>query len=329
MSKSSNQKLKLLYLQKILLEKTDEDHEITVAEIIHALSQYGIAAERKSIYDDLEALRHYGMDIIRNKTKVTGYAVASRPFELAELKLLVDAVQCSRFITRKKSGELIRKIENLTSVHQAKSLHRQVYVTERVKAMNESIYYNVDRIHLAIAENRQISFLYFEYNLNKEKVNRKSGERYRVSPNGLLWDDENYYLVAYNEKYHDFTNYRVDRMTDLEVEDESSVNLPEDVSFDAAAYAKKVFNMFGGEETTVTLRFDEDLVNTVIDRYGKEVVLQKCGNGQFTIRVKVVVSATFFAWLAMFGDKVRILSPQKMVDRYVDTIGKILSQYEI
>ena len=220
MAKSSNQKLKLLYLLKMLEEKTDEENTMTINDMIVELERYGIKAERKSIYADLEALRHYGLDITSRKSKTTDYFVASRLFELPELKLLVDAVQCSKFVTHKKSNELIKKIESLASNKQAQSLHRQVYVTNRVKTINESIYYNVDRLHAAIAENRQVSFKYFDYDVKKEKVFRKNGDKYTVSPYGLSWDDENYYLITFSTKYNGFTHYRVDRMIDIDLLDE-------------------------------------------------------------------------------------------------------------
>ena len=246
MGKSSNQKLKLLYLLKMLNEKTDEDNTMTINDMIAELDRYGITAERKSIYDDLEALRHYGLDIASRKSKTTDYFVASRLFELPELKLLVDAVQCSKFVTHKKSNELIKKIESLASYRQAQSLQRQVYVSNRVKTINESIYYNVDRLHAAIAENKKVSFKYFDYDIKKEKAFRKNGDKYSVSPYALSWDDENYYLITFSTKYNDFTHYRVDRMTDIDLIDEERDLLPDREHFDIAEYTKKVFNMFGG-----------------------------------------------------------------------------------
>jgi predicted DNA-binding transcriptional regulator YafY len=219
---------------KMLLEKTDEENTMTISDMIVELERYGITAERKSIYDDIEALRHYGIDIATRKSKTTDYFVASRVFELPELKLLVDAVQCSKFVTYKKSNELIKKIESLASSRQAMSLHRQVYVANRVKAINENIYYNVDRLHVAIAENKQVSFKYFDYDIKKEKKYRKNGDLYFVSPYALSWDDENYYLITFSEKYNDFTHYRVDRMTNIEIVDQPRVILPDDEYFNIA-----------------------------------------------------------------------------------------------
>ncbi len=328
MAKSSNQKLKILYLMKMLLEKTDEENTMTINDMIAELERYGINAERKSIYDDIEALRYYGIDIATRKSKTTDYFVASRVFELPELKLLVDAVQCSKFITYKKSNELIKKIESLASSHQAALLHRQVYVANRVKAINENIYYNVDRLHVAIAENKQVSFKYYDYDIKKEKKYRKNGELYFVSPYALSWDDENYYLITFSEKYNDFTHYRVDRMTNIEIVDQPRTILPDNEQFNIAEYSKKVFNMFGGEEETVKLKFDNSLVNAVIDRFGKDVMLDKVDENSFSVRINVAISSTFFAWLTQFGNKVKILSPESVIEKYQNSIQEILEQYK-
>ena len=328
MARRPNQKLKTLYLLKILLENTDEENGMTVRDMIAELGKYGIPAERKSIYSDIEALRFFGVDIITKRTRTTEYFVASRFFEMAELKLLVDAVQCSKFITHKKSEELIRKISSFTSKHQSKLLQRQVYVADRVKTMNERIYYNVDRIYLAIAQNKQISFRYFKYTVDKKKKFRKDGERYITSPYALSWDNENYYLITFSEKYQDFTHYRVDKMSDIEITKHPRVKLPDDKEFNIAEYSKKVFHMFGGEEETVILKFDSSLVNVVVDRFGKEVFLKKVDEDSFIMRSKVVVSPTFFSWVFQFGDKVKILCPEKVAANYSQHLTETLNLYK-
>jgi len=327
MAKSSNQKLKLLYLLKMLNEKTDENNTMTINDMIAELERYGITAERKSIYDDLEALRHYGLDITMQKTKTTDYYVASRVFELPELKLLVDAVQCSKFVTHKKSNELIKKIESLASRKQAQSLQRQVFVTNRVKTINESIYYNIDSLHLAIAQNKKVTFKYFDYDIRKEKVFRKNGGKYTVSPYGLSWDDENYYLITFSTKYDGFTHYRVDRMTNIDLIEEERDPLPDKKQFDIAEYTKKVFNMFNGDEVMVNLQLDNSLVNAVVDRFGKDIQIGKVDDDNFNIWIKVAVSSTFFAWISQFGNKVKILSPQNVREQYKQILKDILSMY--
>ena len=332
MAKSSNQKLKMLYLMKIFLETTDEENTITLNEMIAELERYGITAERKSIYDDIEALRQYGIDIATRKTKTTDYFVVNRLFELPELKLLVDIVQSSKFITHKKSNDLIKKIESLTSIHQARKLQREVYVANRVKAMNERIYFNVDTLHTAISENCQISFKYFEYNIEKKKQFRNSGQAYIVSPYALSWVDENYYLISHYPKNPELTHFRVDRIMEIKLLKEPRRTLSDitgEKSLDIAEYSKKVFNMFGGEEETVKLQFDNCLVNVVIDRFGKDVSLVKVDENNFNVRVNVAVSSTFLAWVFQFGNKVKILSPDGVVEEYRDMLQSNLENHII
>lgn len=325
MAKNRNQKLKLLYLLKILTEKTDENHPISMPNIIAELDRYGISAERKSLYDDLEALEIYGADICSVKGKNSGYFLASRDFELPELKLLVDSVQASKFITKKKSMELISKLEKLASTHEASHLRRQVFVTNRVKAVNEAIYYVVDRIYDAISQNKKISFRYFEWTVDKEKRYRKDGERYIETPITLSWDDENYYLITYKEKYKGFTHYRVDKMTDLEILGEVR-EMPEE-SFDPADYAKKVFGMFGGEETAVEVKFKNSLAGVVIDRFGDEVFMRKLDSEWFVARFKVAISPQFFSWIMSFGNRAEILAPYDVRQKMCELLKELTDMY--
>ncbi len=317
--KSSNQKLKLLYLAQILLEKTDEDHTLTVPQMIAELNKQGISAERKSIYDDLENLKLFGLDICSRKSKTHDYFIGSRDFELPELKLLVDSVQSSKFITHKKSMELISKIEKLTSRENAKKLHRQVVVTNRVKTYNEQIYYNVDRIYDAIASDSQITFKYFNLNTNKEKEYRKNGEKYTESPISLTWDDENYYLITYKEKYGHFTHYRVDKMDSITITDVKRVMPPKE--FDLSAYAKSVFSMFGGEETRVSIEFENPLVGVVFDKFGTDIPIIKSDETHFICHVNVAVSPQFLGWIMSFGNRAKLISP----DSVISDLKKLLS----
>lgn len=323
--KQSQQKLKLMYLAKILMEQTDEEHTITVPEMISELSKHGISAERKSIYDDLEYLQLYGIDICTNKTRTTNYYVASRDFELPELKLLVDSVQSSKFITHKKSLELISKIEKLTSRENAKKLRRQVFIANRVKTFNEQIYYNVDKIHEAITSNKQITFKYFNYDVNKKKVYRRDGESYTESPVSLTWDDENYYLITYKEKYDNFTHYRVDKMEKIEISDEVRV-LPEK-EFDISDYTKTMFQMFGGDETDVSIEFENELVGVVLDRFGLDIPVVKSDEGHFICHVRVAVSQQFLSWVAGFGTQAKIISPDSVAKDMRKLVCDIAGMY--
>ncbi len=324
MSKLPNQKLKLLYLLKILMEKTDTEHTLTVPEMIKELKIYNINAERKSIYDDIESLKAFGIDILCKKSKTYNYYVASRTFQLAELKLLADAVASSKFITEKKSKQLIKKIGSLTSSHEAKQLTRQIYVAGRVKTMNEKIYYNVDIIHQAISNNKQISFKYFEYTLDKQKRYRNDGNKYIASPYALTWDDENYYMISYYEKYESITHFRVDKMADIEILELESRN--EEINI--AEYTKKVFSMFVGEEETVRIQFENSLLGVVIDRFGKDTVTYKVDDYSFMAILTVELSPPFWGWIFQFGNKVKIVSPENVRDMFVGHIDEVKETYD-
>ncbi len=329
MAKGNNQKLKILYLMKILLEHTDETHSITMPQIISALESYGISAERKSIYSDIENLCLYGMDIIgEKKDKTFAYHVGSRQFELAELKLLVDSVQSAKFITVKKSQSLIKKIESFVSRYEAMQLQRQVFVAERTKTINESIYYNVDIIHSAINSDSQITFQYYQWDVNKEMVLRRNGELYRVSPWALSWDDENYYMVAYDSEAEKIKHFRVDKMLRINICDEKRDGKWVFDEFDMAVYAKKMFGMFGGEEERVKLRCRNEFAGVFIDRFGKDVMMMKDGDGHFTVSVDVALSGQFFGWVISLGDGVKIIEPQSVVERVRGEIERIMRQYE-
>ncbi|MBQ8831843.1 MAG: WYL domain-containing protein [Oscillospiraceae bacterium] len=312
MAKSANQKMKLLYLMRILLEKTDETHSISVPEMISELAHYDISAERKSIYDDIEALRLFGLDIVQTKSRTTGYYVASREFELPELKLLVDSVQSSKFITQKKTLSLIKKIESLASVYDAQLLQRQVYVRNRVKSMNESVYYNVDEISFAITSDKQIQFKYFEYDVAKNRRYRRDGALYNASPFALLWDDQNYYMLAYDEAAGILKHYRVDKMAEIKALEISREGKEEFEKVDMSAYSQKVFGMFRGDQTNVRMRFANHLAGAVVDRFGKDIMLVPENDEHFTVTAEIAVSGQFFAWIFGFGTECEILSPENV-----------------
>lgn len=330
MAKSTNQKLKLIYLMKIFMEKTDEMHSITMNEIIAELNAYGVTAERKSIYNDIESLRQFGMDIIGEQNNRTYYYyVANRQFELPELKLLVDSVQAAKFITAKKSNELIKKIEGLASKYEASMLQRQVYVSQRVKTENEKIYYNVDTIHTAISMNSMISFQYFQWNVEKKMILKKDGNPYRVSPWALTWDDENYYMVAIDADDKIIKHFRVDKMLNINIEEKPREGGEHfDVqNADVGLYAKKVFGMYSGEEKTAKLECDNDMAGVIIDRFGKDVTLIRKDDKHFTVNVKVIVSNHFISWIFSLGDKVKIVEPMPLVEKVKDEIKRLYRQY--
>ena len=324
MGRTENQKLKLLYLAKIFFEETDESHGLTMAELISRLKEADISADRKTIYLDLDELRQFGLDILSYPDgKTTRYHLASREFELAELKLLVDSVQSSKFITEKKSRSLIKKLESLVSVYDAKQLHRQVLIAGRVKTMNESIYYNVDKLHTAISQNVQIRFKYFQWNVEKQEEFRHGGAWYCVSPWHLRWDDENYYLIAYDAAAGQLRHYRVDKMKNICLTDTPR----EGKSVDPAAYTARLFGMYGGAPTRVTLEGENRMAGIVIDRFGKDVESAPVDATHARVHVTVAASPVFFGWLAQFGTAVRLEAPSALARQYADYLRDIADSY--
>lgn len=328
MPKSEKQKQKLLYIIKMLQEKSDESHPIKMEAILEMLDHEGIKAERKSIYNDMDTLRDFGYDIMLTKGKNGGYFLAYRDFDVAELKVLVDAVQASRFITTKKSKELIAKITTLAGEHEAKNLKREVYVMNRIKSENEAIYYNVDEIHNAIENNKQITFKYLEYSVNKEAVPRRNGKTYKVSPRALAWNEEKYYLIAYDADADLIKNYRVDKIKDIDLTDEPRIILDKDRNFDVAEYCNRAFGMYCGDDETITVQFPNRLIGVVIDRFGKEVNIYNSGDDSFETRLNVSVSPQLFGWLTGLGAEVKIVRPERVVEQYKQYIQEIMKQYK-
>ena len=325
MPKSDNQKLKIFYILDYLEQNSHADHPVRAAQLVEMLeSRYGIHCERKTIYSDIAALQQLGVDIVALPGKYGGYYIASRNFELPELKLLIDAVQSSRFLTEKKSRELIEKLCKQCSIHDARLVRRDVVVSGRVKSMNESIYYNVDAIQEAIGENRRITFRYFDWNLRGQRQYRD--REYVASPYGLCQDNENCYLLAYSDR-HGITSYRVDRMSDIQLTEEPRVPCPELTGKNLQRHASRLFQMYAGEETEVKLRFHRSLVNVVIDRFGKETMLIPDGDEHFVFTVRVAVSPMFLSWIIGFGSKARVLYPDSVIDRCRDLCREALEQY--
>jgi len=324
MAKSANQKLKLLILRDYLLRNSDENHPVTLAQIIEELARYDIKAERKSIYDDIEALRVYGLDIVQNRGN---YYVGQRSFEIPELKLLVDSIQSSKFITQKKTMALIKKIEELASVYDAQLLERQVYVRNRVKSMNESVYYNVDSISDAINQDRIIRFQYFEYTVSKQRRIRRDGGWYEVSPFALTWDDENYYMLAWDAEAARIKHYRVDKMLTITITDKKREGKDAFAKVDMSAYTKKVFGMFTGEDRQVKIRLANHLAGAVIDRFGPDVMLIPDGEDHFVVSLELVISPQFFAWVFGFGPEAEIISPEDVREQAANRARNIAQLY--
>jgi predicted DNA-binding transcriptional regulator YafY len=328
MAKNPNQKLKLLFLMQMFMQKTDDENGLTMAQIISGLDAKGVKAERKSIYDDINYLREFGLDIITSKGQTTEYYIGSREFEFPELILLVDAVQCSKFLTEKKSNSLIKKLETLASASQVKLLQRQVFVAGRVKMQNESIFYNVDSIQRALISRKKISFSYYDYDVEKKKVARRDGHIYIVTPIGLVYIDDYYYLVTYSEKYEGFANYRVDRMLNIDILEERGDIVPSSRAFNISEYCQRKISMFGGEDTRVQLVLDKSLMNPLIDRFGKDVRVEKEGDEAARAYIAIASSGPFFGWLTQFGDLIRIDKPESLKQEFLKFLKKIQKQYK-
>ena len=325
MPKSDNQKLKIFYILQYLEQNSHADHPVRASQLIEMLERnHNITCERKTIYSDIAALQDLGVDIVSIPGKYGGYYIASRNFELPELKLLIDAVQSSRFLTEKKSRELIEKLCNQCSVHDAKLVRRDVLVSGRVKSMNESIYYNVDAIQEAIAENRQITFRYFDWGLDGQRKYRD--KEYAASPYGLCQDNENCYLLALSAR-HGITSYRVDRMSDIALTADARVPCPELTGKKLQEHASRLFQMYAGESADVKLRFHRSLTNVVIDRFGKDTMLIPDGLDHFVFTVRVAVSPMFLSWVIGFGQKAKVLYPESVVESCRQLCLETLAQY--
>ena len=322
MPKHPRQKLKLLHLQRLLLTYTDENHWLTMDEILYHLEQAGIHAERKSIYGDIQALRDFGMDILQKRGKNGGYYLTSREFEIAELKLMVDAIQSSRFITHRKSRELIHKIETLASQPQARLLQRQVYVFGRAKTINEGIYRNIDTLHEAITNGNQIRFRYFEWKADFVthrhivKHYRRAGQFYQASPWALMWDHENYYLIAFDQEADLVKHYRVDKMEALEITGVQREGKQFFERFDLADYARKTFGMFRGKEQWVRMKCENRFISALYDRFGEAIALSPCDDTSFYANVNVAVRPQFYAWVFGLGGAVKIVAPPEIVQDF-------------
>lgn len=327
MAKSSNQKLKILYIMKMLLEKTDEQNTLSVSDMIYNLSLYGINAERKSIYDDLNMLQIYGLPIVCTKGKTYGYYIEHRQFSQRELKLLATTVASSKFLSEKTVWEMVQKLGKLTSSNGAKELRRQIFVHNRNKVPFEKMYYNIDVIHEAIEKNKQIAFRYFDYTVKKEKAYKDNGERRPASPYGITFDDETYYLICHYEQYDSVVHFRIDRMEDIEVLDIPIVT--QDSGFDIGRHVEKTFQRYGGiQPQYIKIKFHNSLISAVLERFGEDCRLEESENNSFILRANIVVTPTFLGWLFQFGNMAEILAPNSLIEQLRGKAKELLKRYE-
>lgn len=326
MANQGNQQLRILYIKEIFEEYTDVDHPITAAQIIERLEERDVVAERKSIYRAIAALQEYGMDIEKCADQ-RGFYLSSRTFELPELKLLVDAVAASKFITENKARGLLAKLEGLCSVHEGRHLRRQVVVSDRVKQNDGHIYYTIDEIYQCIDANHRMQFQYLSWGADKNQVLRHDGMIYEVSPAFLLWNDAYYYLVAYDEKAGGVRHFRVDRMVSAKETDLPRSSAALALEEQKGDYTKRRFSMFSGEATKVTLLAPASLAGVMIDRFGKEVTMRR-EDDKILVRTEVEVSPQFFGWLTGLGSGVSIHAPEEARTAYQSYLKQILDGYK-
>ena len=329
MPKEAKQKIKLLYLMEVLLRETDDGKCLSAQDLIDYLAEKDIFVERKTIFSDIATLKDFGLDIgVRKSKELTGYYVASRDFELPELKIIVEAILSSRYISGKKSKDLIEKLSSLVGPTERKELQREVFVSGRVKTENESIYYNVDILHKAMMDNNEITFKYLEWTKDKELVPRRNGKTYRVSPWALTVKDENYYLIAYDDEHGEIRHYRVDKMKEIHAVLRSKrLGREEFNSFDVGEYTTKNFGMFRGEPDIVSISLPEDKIGIMFDRFGKDIDVRPLKKGYLSCRVPVMVSNQFFGWLSGLGSEFEILMPKDIRTQYIEFLKSLITVY--
>lgn len=333
MAGKPDSKLKTLYVKQILETYSDEEHILNAKEITELLlNRYGIECERKSIYKDMEVLEDFGMDIVKTMSPKKGYFLASRVFEPVEIRLLSDAVQAADFITKKKTQDMLKKIEGLTSIHQANVLKKQVYIDRRIKSRNESVFYNIDRLDEAIREHKKVSFVYTKRKLDEKFAARKERKIFRVSPYGLIWTNDHYYLVCNNEKYDNLMNVRIDRISKVELLEETARDVSEvsayKLRFDPADYAQKTFNMFSGEPEMIELKCDNSLLENMFDRFGEQADTRVADEGSFYLRTEASVNHGLVGWILQFGSAITVSKPESLREMVAATAAQIAEQYE-
>ena len=319
-------RLKLLYLLKLLKEETDEEHGVSMNRILAYLAQQGVSAERKSVYRDLATLQEFGYEIEKNSARPVEYCLITRTFALAELKLLVDAIQSAQFISNEMTEKLIRKLASETSRTRAGDLRRQVHYTGRVKSDNDHVYYTTGTLHDAINQNRRVIFKYIEHTLDKGTQPRRDGVPYEISPFALVWNDDRYYVVGYYERYGKVCNFRVDRMKSVTLTPQTNHPAPSDFRLDS--YIKNEFSMYTGETESIDLRFANHLINPVLDRFGIATAILPDGDDHFVAHVQVAVSPVFYSWLFQFGCDAQILRPERIAKEYRERVAEVLQGME-
>lgn len=326
MSNDQSQRIRALKVYEILCQETDEDNPLGTTLLISKLKLSGIECDRKTLYKDIKALNDYGFEVMCTRGQSNQYYVVSRKFDIPELRILIDALQAASFITPGKTKELIDKIASLGGSSRGKVL-KNTTAFSTVKQKNEGIYYNVASLDEGIIAKHQVSFVYFDYNDIGKRVYRKDGERYIVNPIALVFNDNNYYLVCYNDKYQNISNYRVDRMENVRVEETKITKSECTEDFNLAEYRKQTFSMYAGELTKVEIAFDKSLTDVIFDKFGSEVRISCVADNWCKVSVKVIPSPVFFGWCCSFKNRLAIISPKNVVEEYKAHLAEVLRQY--
>ncbi len=321
--KTLNQRSRILLILKLLQQKSDENHPISMPEIMQHCFDHGIQAERKAIYKDIETLNQLGYEILFTRHKKQGYFCSAPYFQSAELKLLIDAVFASSFLPKKKSKELVHKLTSLTNEFEQQSLLSQCYFPEN-KVGNERILYNIDTLQQAILQNQAITFQYFDITVNKQKKYRKQAKRYNLIPYATIWENQRYYCIGYYQKYQNFIHYRIDKMENIKLEP----NTHEKIIFDLSEYTKHFLGMYSGNKENITLKVDIDLVNEVFDQFGQEVLISEVKDSTFTVNLVLTLSPTLLSWIVQFKDKITVLSPPSLIADIKNLATSLLKNYE-
>ncbi len=332
MAARSGQKLKLLYIIEILTKYSDEEHPISATGICDYLSEYGVTAERKAIYDDIEQLIFYGYDIIKTRTPKSGYFLASRDFEIPEIYLLCDAVRTARFISAKKTRELTAKLDKMLSVHQQKHRANGIYISSSGKTKNEEIFYNIDTIERAIENHKKISMKYgVREIINGREVTINYKDRV-ISPYAMTWQDDHYYLIGNYDKYDNLIHLRIDRMKGVKEVEEPIRNFsevsPYSDSFDVVDYTKRLFGMFGGQTTRIELNCAKENIEQLVDRFGEDIFIRNITDTHFTVEVDCAISEALVTWIMNYGVNFKVLKPQKLRDMIKNRAESILNIYK-
>lgn len=332
MAARSGQKLKLFYIVDILRKFSDEEHPLTAAEICTKLAQYNVSAERKSVYNDLDQLVFYGFDIIKTRSPKSGFFLGAREFEIPEISLLTDAVKTAKFISPKKTRDLISKLEAMQSTYQVNNLNKGIYFDVDSKTKNEEIYYTIDTVSRAIDLKKQIKFKYYVRIINENKEIKISSSEKIISPYAMTWQDDHYYLIGNYEKYDNLIHLRIDRMHSAEITDKNSRNFSEvsdyETSFDVADYTKRLFGMHTGTFENIELKCSRDILEQVVDRFGDSIFITKLTDKTFNINYKAAVSEALVTWIINFGNKIEAMGPEKLREMIKLRLCSVMKLYE-